>query len=80
MSCLKFDAPRSALSLPNEIALVTGGGSGLGYAMSAALLAAGARSSLPGAGKRFSMRPWPRSGQGHVPSGKTSPIMPKLNH
>ena len=43
-----FDALRSAFSLPNEIALVTGGGSGLGYAMSAALLAAGARVVITG--------------------------------
>lgn len=37
-----------AFSLSGEIALVTGGGTGLGYAMSSALLAAGARVVITG--------------------------------
>ena len=43
-----FDALESAFSLRNEIALVTGGGTGLGYAISAALLVAGARVIITG--------------------------------
>lgn len=43
-----LDTLRSAFSLTNEIALITGGGTGLGYAMSNALLAAGAKVIITG--------------------------------
>jgi gluconate 5-dehydrogenase len=39
---------QAAFSLKGEIALITGGGTGLGYAMSAALLAAGAKVVITG--------------------------------
>ncbi len=44
----RLDDIHSAFSLRGEIALVTGGGTGLGYAMSAALLAAGAKVVITG--------------------------------